>query len=534
MQIVGARAIARVVARSPAKRILALDYGVSKTGVALCDLDSDRFCDLRPIRAADLPRPTPAPEAPVHHTPHSRSYVAPTPARSALAERVAMLIAQHQASALLVGLPLGPTGLSTPACQRVVKFLKELRESGLISVPVAVADEYGTSIAAKQLLLRGKKRLGGRDMVRVDGMAARVMLESYVEALRPALNPQEQFSTDSGGDDSDETRGQSEESTVQLPGRLVPKPPRRRVLCESELASIRSAHHRAMREQNLGARRTRNERMAEIIADAESKAASFVAPVSLEPRTEGLVGEDELDWGNSPYQPREEIERGSPNQPRDTERSPSLTVRAAPVAAPASSLGIVLGGDNWLHSVTHGGSLRATLSKALRSKHRLVEARAPTLPKQEAEMDASERRELRQRIVESARGVAEGDDPDAVREAVRELMEEFGLSEEDSDLGDILPVEPGRASMRHGEAPLGPRRQADGALAEAVIGEHLPDSEAAHRRVIEAVTGEAEDRVHERVRQTAERRRGPMTVDEQGRVYAGMRPVGTRGRKKNN
>ena len=148
-------------------RILALDYGTKRIGVALSD---ELGWTAQPLETFE---------------------------RRTLAwdiAHIAALVGSHSVERVVLGLPLQLDGREGPAVRAMREFTVKL-EAGL-SVPVVQWDERMTTKAAEELLIAAdvsrKKRKGI-----VDRIAAAILLRSYLEA-------QDQVSTQSiGGQPAD-------------------------------------------------------------------------------------------------------------------------------------------------------------------------------------------------------------------------------------------------------------------------------------------------------------------------------------------
>ena len=142
-------------------RILALDYGTKRVGVALSDELGWTAQPLETFERRTLDRD-------VAH--------------------IAALVTTHEVGRVVLGLPLQLDGREGPAIQAMRDFLTHL-EQGL-SVPVVLWDERMTTKAAEDLLIAAdvsrKKRKGA-----VDRVAAAILLQSYLASLEPAPATQE-------------------------------------------------------------------------------------------------------------------------------------------------------------------------------------------------------------------------------------------------------------------------------------------------------------------------------------------------------
>ena len=102
-------------------RVLALDYGSARTGVAVSDV------------TGTLARPV---------------GVVPRAMTAAGLERLAALVGEHEVERVVVGLPLTLRGERGKQAQETLRFVAALRER--LSVPVATFDERFTTALAAQ------------------------------------------------------------------------------------------------------------------------------------------------------------------------------------------------------------------------------------------------------------------------------------------------------------------------------------------------------------------------------------------------
>lgn len=139
-------------------RILALDYGTKRIGVALSDELGWTAQPLETFERRTLDRD-------VAH--------------------IAALVGSHDVRQVVLGLPLQLDGREGPAIKAMREFAATL-EAGL-PVPLVLWDERLTTKAAEDLLIAAdvsrKKRKGA-----VDRVAAALLLQSYLAAQAPASN----------------------------------------------------------------------------------------------------------------------------------------------------------------------------------------------------------------------------------------------------------------------------------------------------------------------------------------------------------
>lgn len=136
---------------SSERRILALDYGAKRVGVAVSD-------------------PTGIVAQPLMTLSHGRR-------RPPLLEQIAALIEEHHVERVVLGLPLHMDGRQGPEAERVKRLGTKIEARS--RVPVAYVDERWTSLAAERSL--HEMGLRQRDARRhVDAIAATLVLRTYL------------------------------------------------------------------------------------------------------------------------------------------------------------------------------------------------------------------------------------------------------------------------------------------------------------------------------------------------------------------
>jgi len=133
-------------------RVLALDHGTKRIGIALSD-------------------PTGSIAQPMGYWPASPF--------GEFLERLRAFIKEKEVVLLLVGMPRNMDGSYGPAAQKVDEFVGALRQA--ITVPVQTWDERLTTVQANRLLIEGGLRREKRKH-KVDSLAAAVLLQSYLDA----------------------------------------------------------------------------------------------------------------------------------------------------------------------------------------------------------------------------------------------------------------------------------------------------------------------------------------------------------------
>ncbi len=138
----------------PPGRVLGIDYGSRRVGVAVSD----------PLRVLAGP-------------------LAALTNDGALIDRICALAAAEEASLVLVGMPYAADGGKGRKAQEVDEFITRLRAR--LPVPIATWDESYTSVDAHRAFRAGgMKRKRREEKARVDVMAARLLLQEYLDHLR--------------------------------------------------------------------------------------------------------------------------------------------------------------------------------------------------------------------------------------------------------------------------------------------------------------------------------------------------------------
>lgn len=142
-------------------RVLALDPGERRTGVALSDelgILASPLCILR-VRARDR------------------------------VEAVAGIVREHEVAEIVVGFPKTLRGEIGPQARRVERFVEELRDA--VDAPVRLWDEqYSTAEARDRLAASHRPSAGRRGRAarlaapHVDAVAAAVILQEYLDWRR--------------------------------------------------------------------------------------------------------------------------------------------------------------------------------------------------------------------------------------------------------------------------------------------------------------------------------------------------------------
>jgi len=134
-------------------RILALDHGTKRIGVAVSD---ETKTIAQPLE-----------------------FIPAEPFADFLA-RLRQLIREKEVELILVGLPRNMDGSYGPAAEKVQTFVTALKDA--VVVPVKTLDERLTSAQANRLLIQGGVRRDKRK-VKVDKMAAAILLQGYLDGI---------------------------------------------------------------------------------------------------------------------------------------------------------------------------------------------------------------------------------------------------------------------------------------------------------------------------------------------------------------
>ncbi len=134
-------------------RILALDHGTKRIGVAVSDATKTIAQPLE--------------------------YIPAEPFTGFLA-RLKQLLVEKEISLILLGLPRNMDGSYGPAAQKVETFAAVLKSA--ITVPIKLWDERLTSTMANRILIQGGVRRDRRKE-KVDKMAAAILLQSYLDGI---------------------------------------------------------------------------------------------------------------------------------------------------------------------------------------------------------------------------------------------------------------------------------------------------------------------------------------------------------------
>jgi putative holliday junction resolvase len=95
---------------------------------------------------------------------------------------VARMAQERDAQKIVVGLPCRLDGTSSPQTEATRVFIGKLRQ--VTSAPVETWDERLTTAQAQRVLIEGDVRRQGRKE-KIDQLAAQILLQSYLDARQP-------------------------------------------------------------------------------------------------------------------------------------------------------------------------------------------------------------------------------------------------------------------------------------------------------------------------------------------------------------
>lgn len=131
-------------------KIMAVDYGDSRTGLAVCD------------RTEFLASPV---------------GVLEEKNRAKLLEKLVYASREYDVKEVVIGLPKNMNGTEGPRAEKCRRLATEL--GNILDIPVRLWDERSSTVTAHQIL-SGNDVYGKKRKQTVDGVAAAIILESYL------------------------------------------------------------------------------------------------------------------------------------------------------------------------------------------------------------------------------------------------------------------------------------------------------------------------------------------------------------------
>jgi len=138
-----------------AMRILAIDHGTKRVGLALSDETGTIAQPLQFLPAEPAAR---------------------------LFERLKQTVADRKVAEIIVGLPRNMNGTYGPAAEKAREFVAALKQ--VLTVPIHTWDERLTTVQANRFLIDSGMRREKRKE-RVDQTAAAILLQSYLDRASP-------------------------------------------------------------------------------------------------------------------------------------------------------------------------------------------------------------------------------------------------------------------------------------------------------------------------------------------------------------
>jgi putative Holliday junction resolvase len=132
-------------------RILALDHGTRRVGVAVSDETKTIAQPLEYIPAEPF---------------------------AGFLRRLKEILVAKEVDCILLGMPRNMDGTYGPAAQKVEVFARAMKSA--VAVPIKLWDERLTSSMANRILIQGRVRREKRKE-QVDKMAAAILLQSYLD-----------------------------------------------------------------------------------------------------------------------------------------------------------------------------------------------------------------------------------------------------------------------------------------------------------------------------------------------------------------
>ncbi len=142
------------------RRILALDIGEKRTGIAISDEQNKIGFPLLTLDARD---------------------------KRTCINQIKKLVSEYDVGSLLIGIPLNQHGEVGQDAQNVRKFIALLQDQ--INLPVIEWDERFTTVQAERSLLLGDVSRQRRKQV-IDKVAATLLLQSYLDSVESSHTPE--------------------------------------------------------------------------------------------------------------------------------------------------------------------------------------------------------------------------------------------------------------------------------------------------------------------------------------------------------
>jgi putative holliday junction resolvase len=139
------------------KRVLAIDFGQARTGLAISDELGLLAHPLETVNSAKM---------------------------KAVVQRIAILVREKNIESVVVGLPRNMDGSHGGAAEAVLAFVEKLRAQ--LSCPIVTWDERLTTVAANRAL-REAGHSTRHTRGRIDQLAAQMILQGYLDQRQMGL-----------------------------------------------------------------------------------------------------------------------------------------------------------------------------------------------------------------------------------------------------------------------------------------------------------------------------------------------------------
>ena len=134
------------------KRILGIDYGTKRIGLAISD-------PMRIIASA------------LKFVPNNDDAI----------DEILNIAKKYEVEAIVIGIPLNLKGERAIKSEEVNEFIEKLREKSNLKI-IEWDERFTTAIAKKTMLEMGLKKKQRQDRTRIDSMSAAILLQSYLNS----------------------------------------------------------------------------------------------------------------------------------------------------------------------------------------------------------------------------------------------------------------------------------------------------------------------------------------------------------------
>ncbi len=140
------------------KRIMGIDFGDVRTGIAISDTSCTLASGIATLRAPSL---------------------------KSLIEKIQALAIQYDIGSIVLGHPINMNGTEGPRSEKAKQFASLLTET--LSLPVTLFDERCTTMTAYQILNHTNTASSKRKGI-IDTLSAEIILQDYLDANKNKLS----------------------------------------------------------------------------------------------------------------------------------------------------------------------------------------------------------------------------------------------------------------------------------------------------------------------------------------------------------